>query len=213
MTPLRFETLRTILCLGAHADDIEIGCGGTIFKLQEMCAPLNIYWVVLSSGGPRTNEARSSAAHYLQGVAEKQVVIKSFPDSFFPYEAAPIKHYFHALSREVKPDLILTHRRDDLHQDHRFVAELTWNAFRDHLIWEYEIPKYDGDLGQPNTFVALDETHCRRKIDGLFQHFTSQLDKPWFSRDTFEGLMRIRGVECNAPGRMAEGFTCRKAVW
>jgi LmbE family N-acetylglucosaminyl deacetylase len=213
MIAQRLENLRTVLCLGAHADDIEIGCGGTLLKFQETYAPLNVYWVVLSSGGPRTSEAKSSAAYFLQGAAEKQVVIKSFPDSFFPYEAGPIKHYFHALSREVSPDLILTHRREDLHQDHRFVAELTWNAFRNHLIWEYEIPKYEGDLGHPNTYVALDESYGRRKLAGLLEHFPSQRNKPWFSQDTFEGLLRIRGLECNAPGRIAEAFTCRKAIW
>lgn len=213
MTPLPFDKLRTILCLGAHADDIEIGCGGTLLKLREACSPLNVHWVVLSSGGPRQAEAQASAEFFLQGIAHKRIVIQSFRDSFFPYEAVGIKEYFHALSREVSPDLIFTHRREDLHQDHRFVAELTWNVFRNHLIWEYEIPKYEGDLGHPNTYVSLDDSHCRRKMEGLFSHFESQLSKSWFSVDTFQGLMRMRGVECNSPGRMAEAFTCRKAIW
>jgi LmbE family N-acetylglucosaminyl deacetylase len=168
---------------------------------------------VLSSSGPRAAEAQVSAEFFLQSAAESRIVIKSFRDSFFPYEPVPIKEYFHALSREVAPDLIFSHRRDDLHQDHHFVADLTWNAFRDHMIWEYEIPKYDGDLGQPNTYVALDESLARRKIDGLLRHFPSQLSKPWFTSDTFQGLLRIRGLECNAPGKLAEGFTCRKATW
>lgn len=213
MTPLQFGNLRTVLCIGAHADDIEIGCGGTILKLQQANPGIAFYWVVLSAGGIRTAEAQASAQYFLKDASEKCVVVKSFPDSFFPYEATPIKQYFHALTREVRPDLILTHRREDLHQDHRFVAELTWNAFRNHLIWEYEIPKYEGDLGHPNMFVTLDETLCERKLTGLFQCFTSQTNKPWFSHDTFQGLMRIRGLECHSPGRFAEAYTCRKAVW
>ena len=213
MLPLHFHNLKTILCLGAHADDIEIGCGGTLLKLLDAYAPLKIVWVVLSSSGPRAAEARASAEHFLQTAADKEIIVKTFRDSFFPYEPVPIKEYFHALSREVSPDLIFTHRREDLHQDHRFVADLTWNAFRNHLIWEYEIPKYEGDLGHPNTYVTLDESHARRKIDALQTHFPSQLAKPWFTPDTFHALLRLRGLECNSPGKLAEAFTCRKATW
>ena len=213
MISLRFENLRTILCLGAHADDIEIGCGGTMLKLLASIPRLNVSWVVLSSDGSRAAEAQSSAEFFLKDAAVSRIVIKSFRDSFFPYEPVAIKEYFHALSRDVAPDLIFTHRCDDRHQDHRFVAELTWNAFRNHLIWEYEIPKYEGDLGHPNTFVTLEESLRDRKIEGLLAHFPSQLTKPWFTADTFQSLLRLRGLECNSPSRFAEAFTCRKAVW
>lgn len=213
MLSLRFENLRSVLCLGAHADDIEIGCGGTILKLLATVPQLSVHWVVLSSDGTRAAEVQASAEYFLEQAAASRVVIQSFRDSFFPYEPVPLKEFFHTLSRELSPDLILTHRCDDLHQDHRFVAELTWNAFRNHWIWEYEIPKYDGDLGHPNTFVTLDESQRDRKIDGLLAHFPSQRTKPWFTADTFQGLMRLRGLECNSPGKFAEAFTCRKSTW
>ncbi|MCH8147972.1 MAG: PIG-L family deacetylase, partial [Planctomycetes bacterium] len=155
MIRTRLEGLRTVLCIGAHSDDIEIGCGGTVLKLLSEYPSLSVCWIVLSGDNERAAEARRSADIFLQGAAEKRIEIKEFRDGFFPYDGPEIKEYFHALSREAAPDLILTHHHDDLHQDHRLAAELTWNAFRDHLIWEYEIPKYDGDLGRPNTFVAL----------------------------------------------------------
>ena len=212
MINLCLSKLRTILCLGAHADDIEIGCGGTLLRLLEEHPGIQVYWVVLSAEPARAEEARKSAAYYLGRAAEQCVEVKSFRDSFFPYDGSEIKEYFGSLGRRFSPDLVLTHRRDDLHQDHRLVADLTWNTFRNHLIWEYEIPKYDGDLGRPNFYVTLDEDTCQRKIDALFDAFASQCTKPWFTRDTFFGLMRIRGVESNSPSRLAEGFYCRKGV-
>jgi LmbE family N-acetylglucosaminyl deacetylase len=212
MTNLGFHGLRKILCLGAHADDIEIGCGGTLLRLLGENPGLYVYWVVLSADPVRAEEARRSAQSYLQKAAEHQFEIKTFRDSFFPYNGGEIKDFFHSLGRQFSPDLVFTHRRDDLHQDHRLVADLTWNTFRNHLILEYEIPKYDGDLGRPNLFVTLDEPTAEQKVTGLLQAFPSQTDKPWFTRDTFLSLMRIRGVESNSPTRLAEGFYCRKGV-
>lgn len=204
--------LRTILCFGAHCDDIEIGCGATILRLAESCPDLRVYWVVLSSNTPRAAEARVSAESFLRNVGRKEVVIESFRTSYFPFAGDRIKDFFEHMKTGVEPDLVLTHTRDDLHQDHRLTCELTWNTFRDHLILEYEIPKYDGDLGGPNFFVPLDPRHCDEKIDSLLRCFPSQRDKRWFSRDTFSGLMRLRGMECNAPSGYAEAFYCRKAI-
>jgi LmbE family N-acetylglucosaminyl deacetylase len=201
-----------VLCLGAHSDDIEIGCGGTILRLLAEHPHLDFYWVVLSSTPEREREARRSADLFLKGAQRRTIVVKRFRNSFFPYVGAKIKEYFEELKGEVSPDLILTPGRHDLHQDHRVVSDLTWNTFRDHLILEYEIPKYDGDLGSPNCFVHLDEPTCRKKVQNLLAGFPSQLDKPWFTEDTFMGLMRLRGVESNAPGRYAEAFYGRKLV-
>lgn len=200
----------TLLCLGAHADDIEIGCGGTILRLLAHHAPLDFHWVVLSSTPGRAREGRRSAALFLQGARRKDVVIKQFRNSFFPYVGGRIKEFFEGLKARVSPDVIFTPYRNDLHQDHRLVSELTWNTFRDHLILEYEVPKYDGDLGSPNCFVHLDERTCRQKLRYLMTVFQSQKDRHWFTADTFRGLMRLRGVESNSSGRYAEAFYCRK---
>lgn len=203
---------RTVLCLGAHCDDIEIGAGGTILKLIRDYPELHFHWVVLSSDARRAAEAREAAAQFLLGVSST-VVVKQFRNSFFPYIGAEIKEYFEQIKRDVNPDLVLTHYRHDLHQDHRVVCDLTWNSFRDHLILEYEIPKYDGDLGNPNCYVGLDEAICRRKVEILMRSFVSQKDKQWFTEDTFMALLRLRGIEANAPGRYAEAFYGRKIVF
>ena len=171
-----------------------------------------VTWVVLSGDSVRKPEAVCAAERFLAGAREKKVVLKEFRDAYFPYEGERIKHFLHELSEEVNPDLIFTHRREDLHQDHRLVAELTWNAFRDHLILEYEIPKFEGDLGAPNLFEPLSEETARRKIAAIVESFESQKTKQWFSEDTFWALLRIRGLECNSTSRFAEGFTCRKIV-
>ncbi|MBW7882727.1 MAG: PIG-L family deacetylase [Caldilineaceae bacterium] len=205
------QTPRRLLCLGAHSDDIEIGCGGTILKLVEQLPQLAVHWVVLSSDPARRREATESAAAFLAGAGQQSIVVKDFRDGFFPYVGGQIKDFFETL-KGVEPDLILTHRRDDAHQDHRLVAELTWNTFRDHLILEYEIPKYDGDLAAPNTFVHLDEGLCQRKVDNLMAHFATQRNKHWFTPSTFWGLMRLRGLESRAPGGYAEAFFGRKIV-
>jgi LmbE family N-acetylglucosaminyl deacetylase len=213
MQLLRFDKLQTILCLGAHSDDIEIGCGGTLMKLLSENPNLDVHWGVFSADGARATEAKASADAILASARSNRVLLHSFPDTCFPFVGLEIKEQFRKLQGEVAPDLIFTHRLDDRHQDHRLLAELTWNAFRNHLILEYEIPKYEGDLGAPNFFVPLDEAACLRKCDHIMKHFPSQQQKPWFTADTFRSLMRLRGIECNAEGGFAEGFYCRKLVW
>jgi LmbE family N-acetylglucosaminyl deacetylase len=204
--------IRNVLCLGAHCDDIEIGCGGTILRLIKENHELNVYWVVFSSNPRRKREARAAARLFLGTKVRSRVVVRNFRDSFFPYEGKAIKEFFESIRKQFQPDLIFSHYRHDLHQDHRVISELTWNAFRNHLILEYEIPKYDGDLGSPNFFVALDEAVCEKKILNIMATFPSQSGKQWFTDDTFRSLLRLRGVESNAEGRYAEGFYCRKAV-
>lgn len=201
-----------ILCLGAHADDIEIGCGGTVLGLLEANPQATVHWVVFSADGERRTEARRSADWFLHNAPSRTVVVHQFRDGFFPYVGASIKESFERLKHEVSPDLILTHHRHDLHQDHRLISELTWNTFRDHLILEYEVPKYDGDLGTPNLFVPLAERTCQTKIQLILESFVSQRQKPWFDEATFLALLRLRGMECNAASRYAEAFYCRKIV-
>jgi LmbE family N-acetylglucosaminyl deacetylase len=201
-----------VLCLGAHSDDIEIGCGGTILQLIRRYHNLEFYWVVFSSNRERGLEARQSAARFLNGVKRQTVIVKNFRESFFPYVGTKIKEYFEEL-KEFSPDLIFTHYRCDLHQDHRILCELTWNAFRNHLIWEYEVPKYDGDLGSPNCFVPLDAETCKKKIKYITEVFKTQSTKHWLTPDTFQAIMRLRGVESNAPHKFAEAFYCRKMIF
>lgn len=201
-----------VLCLGAHSDDIEIGCGGTVLELVRSYPGIEFDWVVLSASGPRRAEAEAGAAAFLSGAGRAQVVLEEYRDGFFPYEGGRIKDRFVELKRKVDPDLILTHHRADLHQDHRLVSELTWNTFRDHLILEYEIPKYDGDLGAPNVFSRLDEQTCAAKIGNILAHFRSQAANSWFTADTFRGLMRLRGIESTAPSGYAEAFYGRKII-
>ena len=201
-----------ILCLGAHSDDIEIGCGGTILRWIGEYPNLALTWIVFSGSEPRALEARASAEAFLRQVNEKQIVVKNFREGYFPYIGADVKDYFEQLKREVAPDLIFTHYRHDLHQDHRLISELTWNTFRDHLTLEYEVPKYDGDLGTPNCFVHLDETICRKKAQHILTHFRSQRERHWFTEDTFLSLLRLRGIESAAPGKYAEAFYARKLV-
>jgi LmbE family N-acetylglucosaminyl deacetylase len=205
------EPLR-VLCLGAHADDLEIGCGGTILKLTAAGRAVSVTWVVWSGEGRREQEARESAEVFLERAKAREVIVHSFRDGFFPSQSAAIKECFEALKRRGDVDLILTHYRGDLHQDHRIISELTWNTFRHHLILEYEIPKYDGDFGSPNVFVELDEDVARRKAETITRVFGSQAGRQWFSEDLFMSVLRIRGMECAAPSRYAEGFYCRKAL-
>jgi LmbE family N-acetylglucosaminyl deacetylase len=199
-----------ILCLGAHSDDIEIGCGGTILRLLDENPNTTIHWVVFAADKERESEAVKSANIFLDGAKHKTIVVKRFRDSFFPYIGGEIKQYFETLKNEVKPDLIFTHYRYDLHQDHRLLCELTWNTYRNHIILEYETVKYDGDLSSPNFFVPLDQAICRKKIDAIFKCFKTQGSRSWFTEDVFFSMMRIRGVECNAPEKYAEAFYCRK---
>jgi len=202
-----------ILCLGSHCDDIEIGCGGTLLKLiQSRRGNVMVHWVVFSSTPERENEAMRSAQAFLKRIKQKTVVIRDFEDSFFPYNGNEIKKSMQQLSRDFSPHLIFTHYRDDLHQDHRLISELTWNTFRDHWILEYEVPKYDGDLGTPNFFVPLREAICHNKIDHVVRYYKSQQSKNWFSRETFLSLLHLRGIECNSPSGYAEAFYSRKIV-
>lgn len=210
---LNNKSTKKILCLGSHADDIEIGCGGTILKLVEKYKNISFFWVVLSSGKMRADEAYSSANLFLKNVqGEKEIIIKEFQDSFFPFLGGEIKKYFEELKQIFFPDIIFTHFRNDLHQDHRLISELTWNTFRDHLILEYEVPKYDGDLGAPNLFVHLNTLICEKKIDFLMKSFKTQQSNSWFDRETFFSIMRLRGMESNSPSKYAEAFYCRKLV-
>src|SRR5208282_361583 len=201
-----------ILCLGAHSDDIEIGCGGSILEMLRRCRNLDFYWVVFSSGHLRTREARRSAGLFLKGAAGKNVVVHDFRNGYFPSIIADIKDCFEQMKSEMSPDLIFTHARHDLHQDHRILNQLTWNTWRNHAILEYEIPKYDGDLGTPNFFVPFGYKIVRRKIKYLMECFGTQRDKHWFTPDTFQGIMRIRGLEANSPGKFAEAFYAWKII-
>jgi LmbE family N-acetylglucosaminyl deacetylase len=199
-----------ILCLGAHSDDIEIGCGGTILRFAEQHPSCVLHWVVFSASGVRATEAQR-AAELFAGKSTKPI-IKNFRDGFMPFVGAEVKAVFEEELKQISPDLIFTHNRKDAHQDHRLLAELTWNTFRDHLILEYEIPKYDGDLGQPNFFVPLAQEEIQKKVHNIMDVFQSQRSKGWFQEETFLSLMRLRGMECNSPSGYAEAFYCRKIV-
>jgi LmbE family N-acetylglucosaminyl deacetylase len=210
MLSAHFPDVRHVLCLGAHADDIEIGCGGTILKLVARYPHAKFHWVVFSAAEVRKDEAEASASRFLAGAASSTIEVWSFRDGYFPYVGTNIKDFFEDLKREINPDLILTHHGRDLHQDHRLLSELTWNTFRDHVILEYEIPKYDGGLGSPNLFVPLTTSEKERKIELLLASFPSQTARSWFTQSTFDGIMRLRGVESNSPSGYSEGFYCRK---
>jgi len=204
-------TLR-VLCLGAHADDLEIGCGGTILRLLAERARVDVTWVVACGAGTdREREARRSAAQFLRGAARRTVRVEGFRDAYLPWDGAGLKDLFEDL-KAVRPHLVFTHARHDAHQDHRLMAELTWNTFRDHAILEYEVPKFDGDLGQPGVFVPLPPAVRRRKVRLLMAHFRSQRGKRWYTASTFEALMRLRGIECGAPEGYAEAFYGRKLL-
>jgi LmbE family N-acetylglucosaminyl deacetylase len=200
----------SVLCLGAHSDDIEIGAGATLLTWIARGAELDVHWCVASGGGDRADEARASAQDFLTGAASSTIELGAFRDSYFPYEGAKLKEWVEAQKPRMKPDIVLTHYADDAHQDHRLINELTWNAFRDSLILEYEIPKWDGDLGRPNTYITIEEAVLTKKIELLQKHFATQRSKDWFDAETFRGLARLRGVECRA--RYAEAFYAPKLV-
>ena len=201
-----------ILCLGAHSDDIEIGCGGTILRLINELDVLKFCWVVFSGNSKRANEAQKSAAVFLKDVQSKTISVRNYQESYFPFIGDKIKNYFEKLKTEFSPDVIFTHYMNDAHQDHRLISNLTWNTFRDHLILEYEIPKYDGDLVTPNFYVYLDKTTVQRKIKFICDNFNSQKERSWFDEETFRSILRIRGLESNSPSKYAEAFHCRKLV-
>jgi len=200
-----------VLCLGAHSDDIEIGCGGTVLRLLQKYPDCLFHWVVFSAAGIRGAEARRSAELFTRTNIVREPILKSYKDGFMPFVGAEVKATLEEL-KPLAPDLIFTHYRKDAHQDHRLISELTAQTFRNHLILEYEIPKYDGDMGQPNIFVPLEREMCERKIGYLMETFRSQQDKRWFREDTFLSLMRLRGVECNAPSGYAEAFYGHKLI-
>jgi LmbE family N-acetylglucosaminyl deacetylase len=216
MIPLHLDRSGTaglqILCLGAHADDIEIGCGGTLLRLAAQYPGYVVHWVVFSALGVREAEARRAAALFVDPTALRGPLLQTFPDGYMPFVGAEVKAVFAALQHTVSPDLIFTHHRQDAHQDHRLIADLTWQTFRDHWILEYEIPKYDGDLGQPSVFVPLPPAVSQQKVRYLMEAFPSQHSKRWFAEETFLALMRLRGMECQAPSGYAEAFYCRKLV-
>ncbi len=201
---------RRVLCLGAHSDDIEIGCGGTVFRLLAMCPEADVRWVVFGAGGERAAEARQSAELMLAQASSRTIDVHGFRDGYFPYTGAEIKDCFEALKSAFLPDVIFTHQARDAHQDHRLVNELTWNTFRNHLILEYEIPKYDGDFGVPNVYFHLDRETCQAKIDHLLACFGTQRGKHWFTSDLFYSLLRIRGMESASPSGFAEAFYSKK---
>jgi LmbE family N-acetylglucosaminyl deacetylase len=209
----RFDPpVRQVLCLGAHCDDLEIGCGGTVLTLAGSPTPPAFTWVVFTSDPTREAEALRAAETLLAGTPSARIIIKKFRDGFLPYEGALVKEAFEELKGLVSPDLILTHYRDDLHQDHRLISELTWNTFRDHFILEYEVPKWDGDLGSANLYVPLSAANAEAKVAHILAAFPSQAGRDWFSESTFRAVLRLRGIECRAADGQAEAFVCRKLV-
>ena len=203
--------VNSVLFLGAHCDDIEIGCGGTARKIVAAWPAAKFYWITFSSDSVREKETRLAAGKFLSGTQHSDVRVESYRNGFFPYVGADIKAYFESLKGEINPDVIFTHYRGDLHQDHRVINELTWNTFRDHLILEYEIPKFDGDFGVPNSFSPLTREELNFKIEVLLDCFKSQRKKSWFTPESFQSVARLRGIECNAPQGLAEAFYVRKA--
>ena len=201
-----------VLCLGCHSDDIEIGCGGTLLRIAAEHPGIIFHWLVFSAIGVRQQEARRGAELFTEGGSLHGPVLKSFRDGYMPFLGAEIKDVFEELKPRIQPDLVLTQYREDAHQDHRLISELTWNTFRDHMILEYEIPKYDGDMSQPNFYVPLPDGISQKKVRFLMDIFPSQQTKAWFQESTFLGLMRLRGMECNASSGYAEAFHCRKVV-
>ncbi|MDN5928512.1 MAG: PIG-L family deacetylase [Hyphomicrobiales bacterium] len=214
MIPLcvgRAGELLSVLCLGAHSDDIEIGAGGTILSLIEQGVRLEATWCVASATGRREAEARASATDFLTGAEAVSLEVGSFDDGFFPGQMREIKEWLASIRSRFAPDIVLTHRCDDAHQDHRTMNEITWNLFRDHLVLEYEIPKWDGDIGRPDIYVPLSREGLEHKVELLLRHFGSQRSKDWFDAETFRGMARLRGMECRAPDGFAEAFTLKKA--
>jgi len=212
--PLTHDTDKplNVLCLGAHCDDIEIGCGGTLLTLLGQHPNVNVYWKVFTSTPSRKEEAIAGAERFCAAANSLEINVLDFRDGYLPYEGSAVKDAVQETKGEFEPDLVFTHYRHDLHQDHRKLSELTWNAFRDHLILEYEIPKWDGDLGSPNSFVAIEPTIASMKISALQAIYNTQQSKSWFTDDLFFSLMRLRGMEANSPTQLAEAFYLRKLL-
>jgi LmbE family N-acetylglucosaminyl deacetylase len=210
MKSLPLQGIKNVLCLGAHSDDIEIGCGGAVLRLTREMPGLAVWWVVFTADGRRQAEAKKSARVFLREAGKSYIVIKQFRNGYFPFEGALLKDFFESLKARVNPDLVFTHFRNDRHQDHRLISDLTWNTFRNHLIFEYEIPKYDGDIASPNFFMPLTGPVAMEKADNLCRFFSTQNNKHWFDQETFLALMRLRGMECCS--KYAEAFYVRKMV-
>ena len=204
------RTRLSILCIGAHSDDIEIGAGGLILTLVDGPIDLDVHWCVLSAPGERAAEARAAAADFLAGADSRTIETADFEDGLFPCQSREIRAWLSELRARVSPDLILVHTAEDAHQDHRELNRHVWNLFREHLILEYEIPKWDGDLGPRNCYAPMSQAVMARKIELLTTHFVSQRNKDWFDETTFRGLARLRGLECRAPEGHAEAFMLRK---
>ncbi|HKZ65995.1 MAG TPA: PIG-L deacetylase family protein [Chitinophagaceae bacterium] len=202
----------SILCMGAHCDDIEIGCGGSLLNLLETHPVDFVQWVVFASDEERKQEAITSANAFLKNAKEKEILVFDYRDAFLNYSGMEIKEKFESIKKEIDPDLIFTHYRDDRHQDHKLLSDFTWNTFRQHLILEYEIPKFDGDLGMPNFFVRLNEEQANKKTQIIMDSFKSQAGKHWFDKETFQALMRIRGMESACMTKYAEAFYARKMI-
>lgn len=202
----------TVLCIGAHCDDIEIGCSGTLLELRRRSPGLRVHWVIFAGNDVRGAESRQAAQRLLGPAPACTVDVQQFRESYLPYDGAAVKDYFEAVRARIEPDLVFTHCLADRHQDHRLLAELTWNTFRRHLILEYEIPKYEGDLGHPNVYVPLSDALVERKLDALMESFPSQRHRPWFTRDLFAAQLRLRGIECDAESGFAEAFHARKVI-
>jgi len=211
MIACNFAQVRKVLCLGAHSDDIEIGCGGAVLKLLRQQPGIEFLWFIGSADGERRNEAERSAGEFLRAAQSADIRFGGFRESYFPEQWGALKQAIEEIKGRFNPDLIFSHWRDDRHQDHRTISDLTWNTFRNHLILEYEIPKYDGDLGQPNIFIPLDADICEAKVGAVQRNFASQASKHWFTPDTFRSLMRIRGIECVST--YAEAFYCKKMIF
>lgn len=212
MIPAYLEGARKLLCIGAHCDDIEIGCGATILGGLEANPDLEVTWVVFASSERRRTEAECSARAFLAGTSHRRIIIEEFRESYFPWCGDAIKDRLEQIRAEFEPDVVLTHWRGDRHQDHRTLGELSWNTFRDEVILEYEIPKWDGDMGAPNVFVCASEAHAQKKVETLIRCYESQAGRDWFTEDLFYALMRIRGMECRSPSRLAEAFYASKLL-
>lgn len=207
------ESKINILCLGAHSDDIEIGCGGTILRILQEFDNIWVKWIVFSALKDRKTEAVQSAKNFLNSVKKQDVIIKDYKENYFPFIGDKIKDYYDEIKYNYNPDIIFTHYKNDAHQDHKIISDITWNTFRNHMILEYEIPKYDGDLGSPNVFIKLPENVCQQKIEYVMNTFKTQKRKNWFTDDTFWSLLRLRGMEAKSPSKYAEAFYCKKIIF
>lgn len=210
ITPPTDRALR-VVALGAHADDIEIGAGGLIQRLVADTPSLSIRWLVASATPERRREAEKASSRLVGSVSDCTLDIGDLRDGFLPFLGPAPKEWLirHA---GFEPDIVICPRGEDLHQDHRLVGQLAWQVFRSSLIFEYEIPKYEGDLGRPNVYVVLDRATAERKVATILEAFPSQRSRRWFEPETFWALLRLRGIEAASPTGFAEAFHASKIV-